>query len=139
MKHKVKNAVQFISDYERAMARMARDRGADGIICGHIHHAEIREIDGITYMNDGDWVEGCTALVEHFDGWREILHFAELRGLVPLKPLNEDQADDTALPATTAPAFSARIPLEAINKAKECEYSSSPTHGIPKSTASSAP
>ena len=68
LKHKVKNAVGFISDFEDALAGEARRRGVQGIVCGHIHHAEIREIDGITYCNDGDWVESCTALVEHFDG-----------------------------------------------------------------------
>lgn len=79
LKHKVKNAVEFISDYERAIAEEARRRHVDGVVCGHIHHAEIREIDGILYCNDGDWVESCTALVEHFDGRLEILRWAELR------------------------------------------------------------
>lgn len=79
LKHKVKNAVEFISDYERAIAEEARRRHVDGVVCGHIHHAEIREIDGILYCNDGDWVESCTALVEHADGRLEILRWAELR------------------------------------------------------------
>jgi hypothetical protein len=86
--------VQFISNYEHAMARMARERGADGIICGHIHHAEIREIDGILYLNDGDWVEGCTALVEHSDGRWEVLHWAELRGLVHMESVSADLLSD---------------------------------------------
>jgi UDP-2,3-diacylglucosamine pyrophosphatase LpxH len=142
LKHRVKNAVAFISNYERAMARMARERGADGIICGHIHHAEIREIDGITYLNDGDWVEGCTALVEHFDGRWEILHWADLRGLVPLQPLSqgEDETADVQVEAVFASVkIQMRIPLEASNKAKECEYSSSPMPGTPKSTVLSEP
>jgi UDP-2,3-diacylglucosamine pyrophosphatase LpxH len=75
-KHKVKNAVQFIGKYEEAVSRAARQRGVDGVVCGHIHSAEMREMDGITYYNDGDWVEGCTALVEHTDGRMEILHWA---------------------------------------------------------------
>jgi len=79
LKHRVKNAVAFISDYETAIAAEARRRGVQGVVCGHIHHAEIREIDGITYCNDGDWVESCTALVEHMDGRLEILRWAELR------------------------------------------------------------
>jgi UDP-2,3-diacylglucosamine pyrophosphatase LpxH len=54
----------------------ARERGVDGVVCGHIHSAEIREFEGITYMNDGDWVESCTALVEHHDGRIEILDWA---------------------------------------------------------------
>ncbi len=81
LKLKVKNAVQFINDFEQAVAEEARRRGADGVICGHIHHAEMRDIQGVTYMNDGDWVESCTALVEHFDGRFEILRWAELRAL----------------------------------------------------------
>ena len=77
-KHKVKNAVEFISRYEELVSRAASGRGVDGVVCGHIHTAEIREMGDITYYNDGDWVEGCTALVEHFDGTMEILHWAEI-------------------------------------------------------------
>jgi UDP-2,3-diacylglucosamine pyrophosphatase LpxH len=76
MKKKVKNAVEFIGRYEEAVAHAARERGADGVVCGHIHSAEIREFEGITYYNDGDWVESCTALVEHEDGRMEILDWA---------------------------------------------------------------
>jgi UDP-2,3-diacylglucosamine pyrophosphatase LpxH len=76
-KHKVKNAVEFISRFETVVALEAGARGVDGVVCGHIHNAEAREIAGIAYYNDGDWVEGCTALVEHFDGRMEILHWAE--------------------------------------------------------------
>jgi UDP-2,3-diacylglucosamine pyrophosphatase LpxH len=76
-KHKVKNAVEFISRFEEAVAHEASVRGIDGVICGHIHNAEMREIAGVAYYNDGDWVEGCTALVEHFDGRMEILHWAD--------------------------------------------------------------
>ncbi|MEZ5681069.1 MAG: UDP-2,3-diacylglucosamine diphosphatase [Erythrobacter sp.] len=76
-KHKVKNAVEFISKYEEIIARAAGERGVDGVVCGHIHTAEIREFDGVQYYNDGDWVEGCTALVEHFDGRMEVLQWAE--------------------------------------------------------------
>ena len=79
LKGKVKNAVQFIDQFEAAVAEEARRRGADGVVCGHIHKADLREIDGITYANDGDWVESCTALVEHFDGRLEILQWAKLR------------------------------------------------------------
>jgi UDP-2,3-diacylglucosamine pyrophosphatase LpxH len=79
LKHRVKNAVSYISDYETAVAAEARRRGADGVVCGHIHRAEMRDIDGIFYCNDGDWVESCTALVEHHDGRLEILHWAQVR------------------------------------------------------------
>lgn len=74
-KHKVKNAVEFISKFEEVVAHEAGVRGVDGVVCGHIHTAEMRDINGIAYYNDGDWVEGCTALVEHHDGRMEILHW----------------------------------------------------------------
>jgi UDP-2,3-diacylglucosamine pyrophosphatase LpxH len=76
-KHKVKNAVAFITRFEEIVAREAGARGVDGVVCGHIHNAEMREIGGVAYYNDGDWVEGCTALVEHHDGQMEILHWAD--------------------------------------------------------------
>ena len=70
IKQKVKAAVNFISDFEEKLAELAKAKGADGIICGHIHKAEIKQIDGITYMNSGDWVESLTALVEtHAGEW----------------------------------------------------------------------
>jgi len=77
LKHKVKNAVKYIANFERALAVEARRRGVDGVICGHIHRAEISEIDGITYCNDGDWVESCTALVEDFQGRLSLLRWTE--------------------------------------------------------------
>ncbi|MFT3820912.1 MAG: UDP-2,3-diacylglucosamine diphosphatase [Rubrivivax sp.] len=79
LKLKVKRAVSYVSDFEQAVAREARRRGADGVVCGHIHHAEMRTIDGVLYCNDGDWVESLTALVEHFDGRLEIVD----RGAAP--------------------------------------------------------
>jgi UDP-2,3-diacylglucosamine pyrophosphatase LpxH len=68
LKFKVKRAVSFIDDFERAVAREAKQRGLDGVVCGHIHHAELREIEGVLYANDGDWVESLTALAENADG-----------------------------------------------------------------------
>jgi predicted phosphodiesterase len=59
--------------FEKNLAGYCKKRGFDGVICGHIHHAEIKTIDGVIYMNDGDWVESCTALVEHHDGRWEIV------------------------------------------------------------------
>ena len=79
LKLKVKNAVDYINDFEVAVAAEARQRGVDGVVCGHIHKAEIRQIDGILYCNDGDWVESCTALVEHKDGRLEVLDWAKMR------------------------------------------------------------
>jgi len=67
-KYKVKRAVNFISDYEESLLNYAKTKGASGIICGHIHHANIRDINGLIYMNCGDWVESCTALIEDKDG-----------------------------------------------------------------------
>src|SRR4051812_35973253 len=77
LKLKVKRAVSYVGDFESAVAREARKRGVHGVVCGHIHHAELREIDGILYANDGDWVESLTALAEHADGRLEILDWAE--------------------------------------------------------------
>ncbi|PJK30055.1 UDP-2,3-diacylglucosamine diphosphatase [Minwuia thermotolerans] len=77
LKFKVKNAVQFIDNYETTVADEARRRAVDGVICGHIHHAEIREIEGITYVNDGDWVESCTAVIERQDGRLEIIRWSD--------------------------------------------------------------
>jgi UDP-2,3-diacylglucosamine pyrophosphatase LpxH len=77
MKMRVKNAVQFICDFEEAVAHAARDMGVDGVVCGHIHCAEIRQIGDVTYYNDGDWVESCTALVEDFTGAMSIVDWVE--------------------------------------------------------------
>nr|WP_295130863.1 UDP-2,3-diacylglucosamine diphosphatase [uncultured Roseateles sp.] len=78
LKLKVKRAVSYVSDFEEAVAREARKRGVHGVVCGHIHFAEMRDIDGILYCNDGDWVESLTALVEHADGHLEILDWAQV-------------------------------------------------------------
>ena len=77
LKHKVKNAVEYISRFEEIVAREAEMRGVDGVVCGHIHHAEIRRIGGVLYLNDGDWVESCSALVEDARGNMEILRWAD--------------------------------------------------------------
>jgi UDP-2,3-diacylglucosamine pyrophosphatase LpxH len=77
LKHRVKDAVNYIGDFEQTVAAEAKARGVDGMICGHIHHAEIRDIDGVTYCNCGDWVESCTALVEHHDGTMELMRWTE--------------------------------------------------------------
>ncbi len=76
LKQKVKNAVEYICRFEDAVVQEARARGLDGVVCGHIHHAAIRRIDGCLYLNDGDWVESCTALTEDAAGNLEILHWA---------------------------------------------------------------
>ena len=76
LKQKVKNAVEYVSRFEEVVARAAVPRQVDGVLCGHIHHAEIRRIGPILYLNDGDWVESCTAVVEDARGHLEILHWA---------------------------------------------------------------
>ncbi|MEY3288572.1 MAG: hypothetical protein RLZZ419_814 [Pseudomonadota bacterium] len=73
VKFKVKNVVQFISDYEESIVSTLKDRDLDGVICGHIHHAEMKKIDGFLYINTGDFVESCTAIVEHFNGTLELV------------------------------------------------------------------
>jgi hypothetical protein len=62
-------------DFEQSVVRSIRDRNLDGVVCGHIHAAAIREVDGVTYINCGDWVDSCTGIVEHGDGRMEIVHW----------------------------------------------------------------
>jgi UDP-2,3-diacylglucosamine pyrophosphatase LpxH len=78
LKHKVKNAVQYISHFEEAVAHEAARQGVDGVVCGHIHRAEIARHHDVDYYNCGDWVESCTALVEHPNGEMEILNWTDL-------------------------------------------------------------
>jgi UDP-2,3-diacylglucosamine pyrophosphatase LpxH len=75
IKLKVKNLAQFISLYEESIVRSLKSEKLDGVICGHIHHAEIKQIDDFWYINTGDFVENCTAIVEHFDGRLELLQW----------------------------------------------------------------
>ena len=75
LKRKVKNAVNYISAFEEVLANEARKVGADGVICGHIHHANIVDLPGCRYINTGDWVESCTAVAEHHDGRLEIIRW----------------------------------------------------------------
>ncbi len=77
-KHKVKNAVSFIGRFEEALALEAKKSGVDGVICGHIHHADMHDHYGTRYINTGDWVESCTAIVEHQDGAFELIHWTDM-------------------------------------------------------------
>jgi len=79
LKFTVKNAVKFVSEYEKLVCNYAKQFKVEGIICGHIHHANMQNMNGIHYINDGDWVESCTALVEHFDGKLELINWTEKR------------------------------------------------------------
>jgi UDP-2,3-diacylglucosamine pyrophosphatase LpxH len=92
-KRKVKGAVSFIYDFEDSVIRAVRERGMDGVICGHIHSATIRAIDGVSYINCGDWVDSCTAIVEHADGRMELVHW----GARP-QPAAAIEADYAAVP-----------------------------------------
>lgn len=101
LKKRVKNAVQFISRFEEAVAHAATDRGVDGVVCGHIHGAEIRMIGEVTYYNDGDWVESCTALVEAPDGTMSLIDWpahlrAEAKAGQPLAPAQARNAPEAA-------------------------------------------
>jgi len=80
-KRQVKEAVKAIDRFEDALAGEARRRHMDGVVCGHIHHAEMRMVDGVQYLNCGDWVESCTALVEHHDGRLELIDWVALNRL----------------------------------------------------------
>jgi UDP-2,3-diacylglucosamine pyrophosphatase LpxH len=119
VKSKVKSAVSYIDEYEKELAKMARAKGCDGIICGHIHKAENREIDGVHYLNSGDWVETMSALAEDHEGnWQLIYYneidFKEIRdhqitsffegesqeGIIPLRQVSfENKKDDLNPPA----------------------------------------
>ena len=95
LKARVKKAVDFIFHFERNLAAYCKKRGFDGVICGHIHHAEIKDIDGIIYMNDGDWVESCTALVEHHNGQWEIITWTQEKDHVA-DDINSGTSDGSA-------------------------------------------
>ena len=77
LKHKTKKAVEYVGRYERVVGDEARRRGVDGVVCGHIHTAELKDISGVVYANDGDWVESCTALVEHHSGQLELVYWLD--------------------------------------------------------------
>jgi len=76
-KRRIKTAVTFITDFEKSVAHAVRERGLDGVICGHIHVAAMRDVDGIAYVNCGDWVDSCTAIVEHHDGRLELIEWKD--------------------------------------------------------------
>lgn len=114
-KHKVKNAVNFIGDFEETLAAEAARRGVDGIICGHIHHAMIRDINGVTYVNTGDFVESCTAIAEHFDGRFELLHWSLLD---TERAVRTDQIVALPVPASTPVAGPVARPEQAPTAAR---------------------
>ncbi len=97
-KSQVKQAVNYIGEYESVLADEARRHGCDGIVCGHIHAAELREIDGITYVNTGDWVESCTAVAEEPDGTLRLIDWAaQQRRRAAIRAIpKQDSAEDGA-------------------------------------------
>ena len=98
LKHKTKNAVSFITNFEHVLLREARRRGYDGVVCGHIHKAEIRTMDGMLYCNDGDWVESLTALVETCEGELEIVEWNVIRA--PAEPVPRWDHEEAEAPVT---------------------------------------
>lgn len=86
LKQKMGNAVRYIHKYEQAVIHEARRRGLDGVVCGHIHRGDLDTVNGLLYCNDGDWVENCTALVEHHDGTLQLLHWADQKHTVKFHP-----------------------------------------------------
>ena len=94
LKNQAKTALQYIGSFEEAIAQAARKRGVDVVVCGHIHRAEMREIEGILYCNDGDWVESCTSLVEDMNGHLRLMEWSRLRV--------QSLATSTALPVGQA-------------------------------------
>ncbi len=94
-KGKVKGAMDFVFGFEEALARHAKERGVDGVICGHIHVAAIRDVHGIRYVNCGDWVDSCTAIVEHADGRLELVRWGAARVVEPA-PLTAPAGEESA-------------------------------------------
>jgi UDP-2,3-diacylglucosamine pyrophosphatase LpxH len=110
LKHKVKNAVSFITDFETVLMREARRHGYDGVVCGHIHKAEIRMIDGLVYCNDGDWVESLTALVETHEGELKLITWPTI--LTPGQPVprwNDEPEPQSAVVDELPAAIAARL------------------------------
>ena len=101
-KLRVKNAVNFIGSFEDTLSQEAVRRNVDGVICGHIHHAVIRQINDVTYVNIGDFVESCTVVAEHFDGRLEVIHWLAPGPLQQDEDLAEQAADQTAEEAKAA-------------------------------------
>ena len=93
LKGKAKRAVQYVGDFGAAVAAEAARHGVDGVVCGHIHHAEIRDVGGVRYLNCGDWVESCTALAEGFDGRIELIRW---------HTVGHDAGPDAGVPTTAA-------------------------------------
>jgi len=132
LKLQVKEAVKAIDRFETALAADARMRGFDGVVCGHIHHAEMRMVNGVMYLNDGDWVESCTALVEHHDGRLELIDWVARNKLSPL-PL------PSAKPTASKEAVMQRVTAEIENARLEAQFLLDNQAASPLETASALP
>ncbi|HUN00217.1 MAG: UDP-2,3-diacylglucosamine hydrolase [Halothiobacillus sp. 20-53-49] len=104
IKNQVPNARVYIEKFEEAALRHAREQGVDVIVCGHIHHANLRTVDGVTYANAGDWVEHCTAIVEQKNGQLELIHWAKESAHRLDGRKSREHTPLTALPAPNQPA-----------------------------------
>ena len=107
LKSKVKKALNFVTDFENAVAHEAHKRGYQGVVCGHIHRAEIRTIDGVLYCNDGDWVESRSALVEHMDGTLELIYWDQVLDFVPPVQAAKPKSQAASPPLDALPVPSA--------------------------------
>ena len=104
LKHRVKSAVSFISTFETAMLTETRRRGCDGVVCGHIHKPEMREVDGLIYANDGDWVESLSALVEHHDGTLELIDWQNAAQTQTWRAIDQMPMSDSATSSASVSA-----------------------------------
>ena len=117
LKMRVKKALNYVSDFERAVAHEAQRRGYQGVVCGHIHHAEIRDIDGVTYCNDGDWVESLSALVEHEDGRFELIFWPRIQ------PLVSQEEDSLPMPVNLPPPLPIAQPVMRESSSSRLDHS----------------
>lgn len=108
-KRKVKTAVSFIFDFEDSVIHGARERGVDGVICGHIHWAALREVDGLTYVNCGDWVDSCTAIVEHLDGRLELVEWRGPQAALAPSPIETAARVEGEALASADPVLAAQV------------------------------
>ncbi len=120
LKMRVKKALNYVSDFERAVAHEAQRRGYQGVVCGHIHHAEIRDIDDVTYCNDGDWVESLSALVEHEDGRFELIFWPRIQ------PLVSQEEDSLPMPINLPPPLPIAQPVVRESSSARLDH---PVHG----------
>ncbi|HQN13136.1 MAG TPA: UDP-2,3-diacylglucosamine diphosphatase [Quisquiliibacterium sp.] len=129
-KRKVKSALQFIFDFEESVIRAARERGLDGVVCGHIHWAAIRDAGGITYVNCGDWVDSCTAIVEHLDGRLELVQW---HGPVEAQATaSRAHAAAGARAAAGSPAAGGAHTAAGTQNAPQIPPPSAPAHAAPR-------